>query len=245
MREQRFAAIKDALGKASALAAYDPPQARILVLVALATIGIVGVWGLYAELFIPNLIVELVAVSLSTAGLLLVANLTGKLVRSHDRWQVESALTFRQMLSEGGKLAGGFQAGSPFYAQQLRLRLKEEIQHARDYGTSVSLVAMRIELLGQSPSHAVFTQANYEFAELAIRHGDTLLAPTALGMFEYAFFLRTADRKAAQSITQFLARDLKRYQCSFGIACFPEDGAEPELLLHRAMTSSGMLREAA
>jgi hypothetical protein len=245
MKDRSFRPLRQVLDSVSALSSYDPAQARIIGLFGLISVLFIGVWGLYGELFIPNLVVEIVAVVLIAAAVITIASLTGQLIRAHDRWQVESAFTFRQLMSEGSKTGGGFQVGSPFYAQQLRSRLQETIGRARSYGTSVSLIAMRLELMGQSPSHAVFTQTNHEVAELTARNRDTMLAPTALGMFEYAFFLANADRKTAQAFAQFLMVELKRYRCSFGIVVCPEDGQDADQLLREAMAASGMLLSAA
>ena len=119
------------------------------------------------------------------------------------------------------------------------------MRRAREYGTLFSLLVMRIELPGQAQSHAVFAQANAEVAELALAHRDVLIAPTALGMFEYAFCLRTSDRASAEALSRFLTQALRRYSCHFGIAVFPEDAAEPDGLIRRAVERCGILHEGA
>lgn len=241
MARSRIATLRSAFGRLAAVFAHDPAQTGLLATVAIVGLVVIGLWGLYGDLFLSNLVVVLATEVLIAgyAGLLVL--LTAQLVRSLDRWQVESALTLRDLLSERSSASASVQAGSPFYARRLRLQLESEIRKCKDYGTSVSVVAMRLEVPGQSPSHAVFTQANREVADLVTAHRETLVAPTSLGLFEYAFCLPNHDRRIARTMTAFIASALRRYRCSFGIAVFPEDGADADTLLRRAIEQCGML----
>ena len=243
MRRRGIAVSRLNLGRLGALFAHDPAQAGYLAGLVIVGLVLIGLWGLYGDLLFSNLLVVAVIELLIAAYVVAIASLVVKLVRSQDRWQVDSALMFRQLLSEGRNSAGDAQVGSPFYARQLRLRVEEETKRAREYGTSFSLLVMRLELPGQSPSHAVFAQANAEVAELAMSHREMLISPTALGMFDYAFCLRTSDRAAAQAMAGFLTQALKRYRCFFGVAAFPEDGADPDQLIRRAVERCGVLRD--
>ena len=45
------------------------------------------------------------------------------IVRSRDRWQVEAALTYRQLLTEAKPFEGDTQVGSPFYARRIQTQL--------------------------------------------------------------------------------------------------------------------------
>jgi len=233
------------MGQIVAPLSHDPAQTGRLATVALAGLVVIGLWGLYGDLFFSNMVV----VALTEALIICYAGsltfLAGKLVRFHDRWQVESALTLRGLLSEGKDGTANLQAGSPFYARQLRLRLEEEIGRCRQYGTSLSVVAMRLELPNQSPSRAGFSQANFDMAELVTSHRQALLAPTALGMFEYVFLLPNCERRAAQAVAAFVANALRRYRCSSGLAVFPDDGEDVDTLLRHAIEQCGILRVSA
>lgn len=212
-------------------------------LIFIATIGFLGIgfWGLYADLVLSNLLTVAVAQLMLVVYFVTMAILLERLVRSHDRWQVESALTFRQLLAEAKSFSGDSQAGSPFYARRLREQLGEQLRRCEQYGTPLAVVAFRLELPGQSPSHAVFTQANRDVADLLTHHYTAMTCPTALGLFDYAAFIPNCDRRAAASVIGFLSRTLGRYQWYAGIAVAPDDGRDPDVLLQRAIAECGAL----
>jgi hypothetical protein len=237
--------VRSSLDQIMVLLSHDPAQTGFLAGVVLTGLVVIGLWGLYGDLFFSNM--KVVAVSevliICYVGSLIV--LAGRMVRSQDRWQVESALTLRELLSEGKDGAASLQAGSPFYARQLRLRLEEEIRRCREYGTSVSVVAVRLELPDERPSRAGFSQASFEMAQLVTSHRRTLLSPTALGMFEYTFLLPNCERRAAKAVATFVGNELRRYRCSFGLAVFPDDGQDADTLLRSATEQCGMLHSSA
>jgi len=245
MAHRYFKALSRTTGQTVALFSHDPSQTGLFATVALAGLVIIGLWGLYGDLFLSNMVVVAVSEVLILCCVGTLAFLTGRLVRSHDRWQVESALTLRELLSEGKDGTANLQTGSPFHARQFRLRVEEEIRRCREYGTSVSVVALRLELPSQQPSRAGFSQANFDMAELLTSHRQALLSPTALGMFEYAFLLPNSEHRAAQAMATFVANALKRYRCSFGFAVFPDDGEDFDTLLRRATEQCGILHRSA
>jgi hypothetical protein len=243
MRRRSFSTVRTAAGRLLALYAYDPTRAAYLVGVTVAGLIAIGLWGLYGDLVMTNLVVVAITEVLIAVYVLILAAMLERLVRNQDRWQVESALTFRQMLAEAKSFEGDSQAGSPFYARRLRTELEDEVRRCREFSTPFSIVAFRLEAQNQSPSHAIFAQANAEVADLMIRHRDLFLAPTALGMFEYAFYLRNADRATARSTVSYLRNALKRYRSYYGLVVYPEDGDEPALLLRRAIQLCGTLED--
>ena len=245
MRTRQLTSVRLTLSQLAALFSHDPAKTGLLVTVALVGLAVIGLWGLYGDLFLSNLVVVAVIEVLIVCYVGFVAVLIGRLVRSQDRWQVESALTLRELLSEGTTVAANMQGGSPFYARQLRLRLEEEIRRCMEYGTPLTVVAVRLELPGQPPSHAAFSQANSDMAELMTLHREALTCPTPLGMFEYAFCLPNCERRAAQAMTTFIANALRRYRCSFGLAVFPDDGEDGDTLLRRAIEQCGILHTSA
>lgn len=243
---QRYARIVNSgMGQVVALLSHDSGQTGFLAGVTFGGLVVIGLWGLYGDLFFSNLKVVTVSEVLIVCYVGWLAVLAGRLVHSYDRWQVDSALTLRELLSEGKEGAGNLQAGSPFNARQLRLHLEEEIRRCRQYGTSLSVVAVRLELPDQRPSRAGFSQASFDMAELVTSHRQTLLAPTALGMFEYTFLLPNCERRAARAVTTFVGNELRRYRCSFGLAVFPDDGQDADTLLRCAAEDCGMLHSSA
>lgn len=239
------ATLRLALRRLAALLTHDPAQTGLLTTVALVGLALIGLWGLYGDLFLANWVVVLVTEILIVPYSGLLALLTGRLVRSQDRWQVESALTLRDLLSERTGAAAGVQGGSPFYAHRLRLQLQAQLERCRQYGTPLTVVAVRLEVPGQAPTHALFSQANHQMAELLTAHHEMLVAPTAVGLFEYVFYLPNHDRRMAKTMAAFVAGALKRYRCSFGFAVYPEDGADAATLLRQASERSGLLRSSA
>ena len=245
MAQRHHADIRQALSQVAPVFSHDPRETGRLAAVTFFGLAVIGLWGLYGDLFFSNLFVVAVAEVLIVYYVGSMAFLVGRLVRSYDRWQVESALTLRELLSEGGDGGAHPLAGSPFYTRQLRLRLDEDMRRCKEHGTSLTVVAVRLELSTQRPSRTSFTQANFDMAQLAMSHGDVLVSPTVLGMYEYAFILPNCDRRTAQSVKKFVAGALPRYRCSFGLAVFPEDGEDSETLLQCAVEECGMLNRAA
>jgi hypothetical protein len=245
MAQARPPAARQTLNQVAALYSHDPGQTGLIAGVAFFGLVVIGLWGLYGDLFLSNLVVVAVAEVMVVCYAGSLAFLAGRLVRSQDRWQVESALTLRELLSEGRDDAANPLTGAPFYARQLRLRLDEDIRRCREYGTSLTVVAVRLELPGRAPSRASFSQANFDMAQLASSHSHVLVAPTALGMFEYAFLLPNCDRRAARAVAAFVTSALRRYRCSFGFAVFPDDGEDGDTLLRRAVEECGMLQQPA
>lgn len=245
MRKPHFTAVRITLSRLGALFSHDPAQTGVLVTVALSGLASIALFGLYGDLLLPNLAVVAAIEALIVCYGAFVAALIVRLVRTQDRWQVESALTLRDMLSGGRDAPVSVQAGSPFHAGQLRLRLEEEIRKCKEYGTSLSVVAVRLELPGQAPSRAGFTQANLDMAQLVMSHREALVCPTALGMFEYAFCLPNCERRSARAMIIFVATALRRHRCFFGLAVFPDDGEDADTLLRHATRQCGMLHDSA
>ena len=241
MRQRNLQSMHSQLRKWVDLLSYDQSSSWLLLGVASGGLAVIGLWGLYGDLFLSNLVVVGFSVLLIFIWSLFLGFLVERIVTSHDRWQVEAALTYRQLLTEAKPFAGDTQVGSPFIALRLQNQLQDEMVRCRAYGTPLAVVAFRIELPGQAPTHAVFTQANAEVADLLGQHQGTLIGASALGMFEYGFFLPNSDRNAAEKITQFIATKLKRYRCYFGLAIFPDQETEPMTLLRLAMEDSGQL----
>ncbi len=224
---------------------HDPAQTAKLGVVVAAGLIAVGLWGLYGDLLFSNIVVVFGVELMLLAYVPGVVAMASRLVRDFDRWQVESALTFRQMMAENKGAGISFQAGSPLYHRQLELQLTDGLTLAGLYGTPLSLLAMRLEMPGHQPSHAIFASANVDVAALAHAHPELLGGVAAVGMFEWVFPLTGHDRKAAMGVSRFLERELKRYRCFFGLSVFPEDAAQADDLLRSATAQCGVIRDTA
>ncbi len=236
---------RDLARQARVIASRDTVRAGQLGGVVLAGLAVLWLWGLYAELFLSNFVVVSVSTVLTAAYAGVIAVLIGNLVRAEDRWQVESAHTLRDLLSERADRTSSVQSGTAFYVRQLHLRLADEVRRCQEYGTPLSVVAVRLEAVGQSPTHALLTQANAAVSDLVSAHPDAFVCPTPLGLFEYAFILPHQDRQVAAVMTEFVAGALGRFHCSFGVATFPEDGGSAEALLREANDRCGILHSSA
>src|SRR4030042_1068271 len=139
-------AARQTLSQVAALYSHDPGQTGRLAGVASFGLVVIGLWGLYGDLFLSNLVVVAVAEVMVACYAGSLAFLAGRLVRSQDRWQVESALTLRELLSEGRDDAANPLTGAPFSARQLRLRLDASLRRCKEGGTPLTVVAVRLEL---------------------------------------------------------------------------------------------------
>ncbi len=239
-----LARLRLTIGRMIAPLMRDPGRGGVTATVGIVGLALIWLWSLYGDFVLPHLVVVTAATLLTACYAGWLAVTVGTLVREQDRWQVESALTLRDLLSDRHD-SGSPLAGWPFYLRQLRLRLDEEIRRAHDYGTPFTVAALRLEVPGHAPSHALLSQANFEMADLVAAHPGAVLAPTSLGLFEWAFVLPHHDRRAAQAMAEFIARTLRRYSCSFGLAVFPDDGLDAESLLRCAVDRCGVLQTTA
>src|SRR5207247_2472678 len=90
-RMKGHSVFKSTLARLGELAAYNPQRSRIILEVALVGLAVIGLWGLYADFFLSNLVVVAVIIVMVALYGSAIAILMGNLVRETDRWQVESA----------------------------------------------------------------------------------------------------------------------------------------------------------
>lgn len=245
MRGLNFQSLHSIRHKWGNLIGHDSSSSWLFLGVASGGLAAIGLWGLYGDLFLSNLVVVAVSVFTIIIYCFALLLLVERKVTSYDRWQVEAALTYRQLLTEARPFTGDSQGGSPFYARRFQTQLQDEMARCRAYKTPLSVVAFRLELPGQAPTHAVFAQANNDVADLLVQHQSTLVGASAFGMFEYGFILPNCDRGAAEKITAFIARRLERYRCYFGVATFPDQENNALMLLRRAIEECGVLNSQA
>jgi hypothetical protein len=217
----------------------EPERTRSLLKAAGAGAVALLVWSWLGRTVAGELIfvvTDLVAiVAYSTA----IVVMTGNLVRDADRWQVESALQAKRLMSRGPRRdSGPAPAGEPtattFDHWYFVLRLEDEIKRARRYGKQVSVVIMKLGTPEGEPSAALTEQINFDVAQLAANHSGTMTMPSAIGPLEYAFLLPETDRNGAKARVAPLLTPLGDYWCRFGIAVYPDDGAEAETLVELA-----------
>ena len=212
----------------------EPERAKLLLKVACGGAMALLLWtwaGQYVAGQFVFLLVNLVAI---LAYCTAVMYLTGHLVRGADRWQVESALQARRLLSTGRHANDAATQEPPlatFDHWYFVLRLEDEIKRARRQGTQVSVVMMKIGVPGNAPTAAMTEQINFDVAQLAANHAQTMTMPSAIGPLEYAFLLPNTDRNEARARVAPLLAPLGDYWCEFGIAVYPDDGTEAEGLV--------------
>src|SRR3989304_6934604 len=91
--------VRSSLGQVAALLSHDPAQTGLLVGVALTGLVVVGLWGLYGDLFLSNMVVVAVTEVLIVFYVGSLVVLAGGLVRAQDRWQGGRAFALREVPS--------------------------------------------------------------------------------------------------------------------------------------------------
>ncbi len=214
----------------------QPERAKLLAEVAGAGALTLSVWSwlggsLVSEVaFLPLTLAMLVAYAAA------LALLTGNLVHDADRWQVESAMQARRLMTSSGSTARpatnqpAESGPATFDHWYFTLRLEDEIKKARRNGGQVSIVLMKIEAPGGT-STAVTEQINFDVASMAASHVKTMSMPSAIAPLEYAFLLPDSDRGDARARVAPLLGTLGDYWCEFGIAVYPDDATDAEALV--------------
>lgn len=118
-------------------------------------------------------------------------------------------------------------------------RLDEEAARCRRYGYSMSVVTLRagmVDLAGISADGWQIQAAKAaQRAAQVIRNVDL---SASLAPFEFALCLVHCDREGAGRVVERLVRELSDYECSIGVAVYPEDNCEPIALIELARIRS-------
>ncbi|HEY7268787.1 MAG TPA: hypothetical protein VH951_03075 [Dehalococcoidia bacterium] len=225
------------------IAQMEPERTKLLLKVAAGGAAVLFLWTWAGRALAGDIIFAFVDVVAMLAYSVAIIVLTGNLVRGADRWQVESAMQARRLLSTGRQRVEDLQradteGAATFDHWYFVLRLEDEIKRARRTGTPVSIVIMQISAAGEQMTPALVEQINFDVAQLAASHTKTMSMPSAIAPCEYAFLLPNTDRNEAKSRIAPLLAPLGDYWCDFGIAVYPDDGSDAEALVALAQQQS-------
>ena len=216
----------------------EPDRTRLLLKVAGAGALTLLVWAAIGKAVVSDvvfLLIDLVAIAAYSTA---VAILTGNLVRGADRWQVESAMQARRLLSSPRRAEPVAATGEPQTASfdhwYFILRLEDEIKRARRYGNPLSVVILHIGPPGEEATPAITEKIDYDVAQLAANLAKTMTMPCAIAPLEYAFILPESDRNEARARIAPLLTPLGDYWCRFGISVYPDDATGAEELVELA-----------
>ncbi len=224
------------------VARAEPERAKLLLQVVAGGAVAMAAWSWAGAMLFGDLIFLPLTLLLTAVYSLAVVVLAGDLVRHADRWQVDSALQARRLMStgagavpaaRGSATAAGANPAS-FDHWYFVLRLDDEIKRARRQGSQVSVVMMKVTAPGGETSPAVTEQISFDMATMAANHAQTMTMPSAISAQEYAFLLPGTDRDEAKARIAPLLNPLGGYWCQFGIAVYPDDGTDAEALVHIA-----------
>lgn len=121
----------------------------------------------------------------------------------------------------------------------LERRLEEESARCRRYGYSMAVVVLKAAILQPQGISADGWQV--ESARAAHRVGQvvrTVDLSAALAPFEFALCLVHCDREGAERAIERLIAELSEYECSAGVAVFPEDDCAARAMIELARVRS-------
>jgi diguanylate cyclase (GGDEF)-like protein len=131
----------------------------------------------------------------------------------------------------------------------LELRLREEVERCRRYGSSFALVVIRLTGVGLAALATDFWVRRVEeigaLTNAALRTVDIV---AALGPAELAICLVNCNFGDANSVATRLIACISQDQTSIGVVVFPEDELEPQAIIevacNRARLTSSVSRPA-
>ena len=118
-------------------------------------------------------------------------------------------------------------------------RLEEEAARCKRYGYSMAVVTLRagvLDLPGISVDGWQVEAARAAHRAVQVIRNVDLSA--SLAPFEFALCLVHCDREGAERVVERLVRELSDYDCSIGVAVYPEDNCEPAALIELARVRS-------
>jgi hypothetical protein len=194
-------------------------------------------------------LVVLLLLTLAYAGCLTYQ--IARLVRSMDRWQVESAKQASRLATTRRHVDRP--ASEPplppptpqatFQQAYFLRRLNEDVKDARRQGTALSLIAIDVTVPQEAMTSELADEVNFELAHIAADHARLISVPLSTGETEVMFSLPNVDAKGAKAFVSNLVQGLGKYWCHFGVVTYPEDGTEGETLFNRAREACDMSRQ--
>ncbi len=225
----------------------EPDRAVVLLRLAIAVPPAVALWSLLAPWTLPDLGVAAVTMLVVLAFGGVMAWLASSLTRHADRWQIQSAVEARRLLSrrEAPREPERRAEDSSFHQTYFMLRLQDEVRAARRIGAPMTVVVLKISEPVAGGSQALIEQVNFDMARLSASHARTIRAPSAIGPLEFAFCVPEQDRGETKTLVRQILGALGDYWCAYGIAAYPEDASEASALLDIAREQAEGVLESA
>jgi hypothetical protein len=219
----------------------EPEQTRLILKIGLSVPVAIVLWDTLGRTLLPVLPVVLVTMFaiLIYAGVL--TALIARLVHSADKWQVDSAMQTRRLLSGDSRrrsadgTAGGPAAIAPaavvqtnYHQAYFLLRLTEEVQRARREGSEMCVLALDVTVPGHELTQADIEKVSFEMANLASSQAKSISYSLSTGPTEFVFSLPTFGKAAGKDFCSKLVQALGNYWCHFGLAVYPENATDAE-----------------
>ncbi len=118
-------------------------------------------------------------------------------------------------------------------------RLEEEAARCKRYGYSMAVVTLRAGVL-DLPRISVdgWQVESAQAAHRAVQVIRNVDLSASLAPFEFALCLVHCDRDGAGRVVERLVHELSDYDCSIGVAVYPDDNSEPGALIELARVRS-------
>jgi hypothetical protein len=230
----------------------EPEQSQLLLKVGLAGPAFIVIWDWVGGYFLPDIAVAAITLLVIVVYGAALTFLAARLIHSADKWEVESAMQARRLLTGGSnnRRSAAFQPDATsadeihpppievalpavsvnFAHIYFMLRLQEEVARCRREGESFSLVCIEASTPGVDPTPAMVEKTAFEIAHLAVSHGRMISLPLNVGPSEYVFCLPHANHEEGRDFLSKLVRALGDYWCHYGLAVYPEHGTDAESL---------------
>jgi hypothetical protein len=233
----------------------EPERTSAILKVAVVAPVVIMLLQVTGAMVLPLLIVGPVTAALIFVYGVVLAMLSGWMVHSADRWQVESALQARRLMASDTaprepeplvftepvplaqavmqSMAAPPPAPKPpahFQQAYFRLRFHEEVMRARREGHELSVIVLQVSVPG-APDADSLERLAIDAATLASNHSKTISLGLQVDDTEFAFVLPACDRKAAKDFLSKLLQAMGNYWCNCGLAVYPENGSNEEALL--------------
>ena len=229
----------------------EPEQADFLIKFGLAAPIVIVAWNWVASYLLSNLLIVPITLLLVFIYGGVLVYLISQLVHSANRWQVESAMQARRLLTGNARLTGNTRYIDPtqkasnedsppplpqvnFHQVAFFLSVQEEVLRARREGDAMSVFALDITPPGGDLSPETLDKISFEMAHLVTSQSKTVGYWLSVGPTEFVFSLPHANQAQAKDFVSKLVQALGDYWCHYGIAVYPRDATEAEALVRRA-----------
>jgi hypothetical protein len=226
----------------------EPQRTQGILRFSLAAAGLIVVVDFAGSFLLPDLVVLPIMLFLILAYAGVLTYLIANLVRAADRWQMESAMQARRMVSPVDRRTERSPATpsaapvappaavtqADFHRVYFLLRLNDEVQRARREGRDMSVVALDVTVPGRELTPALVEKVGFDLAHMAASQSKTISQPVGVGPTEFVFSLPQSEYATAKSFLSKVVQALGDYWCHYGIAVYPDDATDAESLYERA-----------